>query len=192
MPDDVNDDTAGAPASQPPPIRRRNVSRTIAWIVAGVAVAAAVGLGLWAALLHDDLNESQAQVEAQQAAAEEASAAAASRTAAAKERGQTALSKIEEIEGVFVVTEDDVAEAEQAAAEVETAASDARTAVEQARAERDQARAEAQQARLCARGSLDAAHTLFEEDPSGEDVENAAGTVETVSSTCAESLSATP
>ena len=91
-----------------------------------------------------------------------------------------------------MVTEDEVAEAERAAAEAETAANDARTPLEQARAERDQARAEAQQARLCARGSLDATRTLFEEDPSGEDVENAAGTVETVASTCAESLARTP
>ena len=51
-------------------------------------------------------------MEAQQAAAEEASAAAASRTAAAKERGQAALSEIEKIEGVVVVTEDEVAQAE--------------------------------------------------------------------------------
>jgi hypothetical protein len=174
---DANGTETRADATQPPD-RRRNVSRTIAWIVAGVAVAAAVALGVWAVLLRDDLNER--------------SAAAASRTAQAKERGQSAMSEIEQIEGVFVVTEDDVTEAEQAAADAEAAANDARTSVEQARAERDQARAEAQQARLCARGSLDAARTLFEEDPSAEDVENAAGTVETVSDTCASTLSETP
>ena len=45
--------------------------RPVVWIVlAGVAVAAAIGLGVWAILLNDDLNDTEAQLEAQTAEAD--------------------------------------------------------------------------------------------------------------------------
>ncbi|HEU4970839.1 MAG TPA: hypothetical protein VFT35_02750, partial [Gaiellaceae bacterium] len=48
--------------------------RPVVWmILAGVAIVAALGLGAWALLLNDDLNDTDAELEAQTAAAESAS-----------------------------------------------------------------------------------------------------------------------
>ena len=134
-------------------------------VVAGVAILAAIGLGAWALVLNDDLNDTEAQLDAQTAAAESASAEAERRIADARVRIQTALA---DVDSVVVVTDDDVAKAEQAVTEAEQNVAEAQAAVaqaqsdaEQARAERDLARAEAEQARaevaqaeLCSDASL--------------------------------------
>ena len=126
--------------------------RPVVWIVlAGVAIAAAIGLGVWAIVLNDDLNDTEAQLQAQTAAAESASAEAERRIADARASIDASLSGVA---GIVVVSDDDVAEAEQAVADAEQSVTEAQAAVdqaqsevEQARAERDLARAEAEQAR---------------------------------------------
>jgi hypothetical protein len=181
-----------ASAPDLPPQRKRPV---VWMILAGVAIAAAIGLGVWALMLNDDLNDTEEQLEAQTAAAESASAEAESRIAEARARIETALS---DVAGVVVVSDEDVAEAEQAAAEAEQSVADAQAAVdqaqgevEQARAERDLARAEAEQARaeaaqaeLCADASLAATQALAESDDVAEGYEEAASSAETAATAC--------
>ena len=159
--------------------------RPVVWmILAGVAIAAAIGLGAWALLLNDDLNDTEAELEAQTAAAESASAEAERRIADARARIDAALS---DVAGVVVVSDEDVAEAEQAAAEAEQSVADAQAAVDQAqseleqasaerdlaRAEAEQARAEAAQAELCADASLAATQALAENDDAADGYEAA-------------------
>jgi len=162
----------------------------IVWIViTGVAVLAAVGLGIWAVNVHSDLEDQTAATqaaEAQAAAQTEAAAAAAAE-----------IEKINASNEVYVVSNEDVAKAESELAAAEEAAAEASAAVsaaqdeasrlraelEQARAERDLARAERQQARICARGSLGALSAIAKGDTEGS------SELETVSSACAASVS---
>ncbi len=175
----------GVPNSQPQHEGATH-KRPLVWmILAGVAVAAAIGLGIWAIVLNDDLNDTEAQLEAQAAAAESASAEAESRIADARASIDDSLSGIA---GIVVVSDEDVAEAEQAVADAEQSVAEAQAAVdqaqsevEQARAERDLARAEAEQARaeaakaeLCADASLAATQALSENDDTAAAYEEAA------------------
>ena len=167
--------------------------RPIVWmIIAGIAVVAAIGLGVWAVNVHSDLEE---QTAATQAAEAQAAAQAEAAAAAAAE-----IEKINADNEVYVVSNEDVAQAEsevaaaeEAVAQANAAAVEASSAVsaaqdeasklraelEQARAERDLARAERQQARVCARGSLGALSALGKGDADGS------SELETVSSACA-------
>ena len=144
--------TDSSPPGVPPHVEAGQHKRPVIWmILAGVAIVAAIGLGAWALLLNDDLNDTEAELAAQTAAAESASAEAERRIADARASIDAALS---DVAGVVVVSDEDVAEAEQAVAEAEQSVAEAQAAVdqaqsevEQARAERDLARAEAEQAR---------------------------------------------
>ena len=162
--------------------------RPILWmVVAGVAILAAIGLGVWAVKVHSDLED---QKTATQAA--EAQAAAQADAAAAAE-----VEKINASNEVFVVSNEDVTAAEEAVADANAAADEANSAVsaaqdeaskqraelEQAGAERDLARAERQQARVCARGSLGVISALGKSD------EQATEEMQTVSSACTASVS---
>ena len=166
------DAPTAAPAAAPPPTKRK---RPIVWmIVAGLALVAALGLGIWALNVHSDLEASQSELAAQTAATESAQAQAQAQADAAA-AAAAEVEKINASNEVYVVSNEDVAQAESdlaaaeaaldeanaAAAEASSAVSAAqdeasklRTELDQARAERDVARAERQQARLCARGSL--------------------------------------
>ena len=170
--------------------------RPVVWMVlAGVAVAAAIGLGVWAVMLNDDLNDTESQLEAQTAAAELASAEAERRIADARASIDDSLSGVA---GIVVVSDEDVAEAEQAVADAEQSVAEAQAAVDQAqseveqalaerdlaRAEAEQARAEAAQAELCADASLAATQALAEEDDAAEAYEEAAARAETAASAC--------
>ena len=172
--------TAAQTPDVPPQGEGGKQKRPVVWmILAGVAIVAAIGLGAWALLLNDDLNDTEAELEAQTAAAESASAEAERRIADARASIDAALS---DVAGVVVVSDEDVAEAEQAVAEAEQSVAEAQAAVdqaqsdlEQARAERDLARAEAEQARaeaaqaeLCADASLAATQALAENDDAAE------------------------
>jgi multidrug resistance efflux pump len=170
------------------------------WIViTGIAVVAAIGLGLWALKVHSDLEASQSDLAAQQAATEAAQAQVAAQTEAAQAAADE-LEKIDADNGIYVVSDDDVAQAENDVAEAQkeldeanAAAAEANDAVaaaqdeatklraqlDQAQAERDLARAERQEARVCARGSLGVISGL------GKGDEEAAQELETVSSACA-------
>lgn len=164
--------------------------RPIAWmVVAGVAVLAAIGLGVWAVKIHSDLEDQRA---ATQAAEAQAAAQADAAAAVAAE-----VDKINASNEIFVVSDEDVAQAESEVAAAEDAAAEASSAVsaaqdeasklraelDQARAERDLARAERQQARVCARGSLGVISSLGKSD------EQAAQEMQTVSSACVSSAS---
>jgi len=183
--------------------------RPLVWmIIAAIAVVAAIGLGLWALKINSDLEASQSDLAAQTAAAEAADAQAAEQKAAAEaaqaqaaaqadaaEAAAAELEKIDESNGIYVVSDEDVAQAESDAAAAQAAldeanaalaaakddASTLRAQLEQARAERDLARAERQQARLCARGSLGVISGLG----NGDEQTQAAKEMETVSSACA-------
>jgi len=174
--------------------------RPVVWIViAGVAVVAAIGLGIWALKVHSDLEASQSDLAAQTAATEAAQAQATAQTEAAA-AAAAEVEKINASNEVYVVSNEDVAQAQSdvaaaqkalddanaAAAEANSAvaaaqdeASKLRAELEQARAERDLARAERQQARVCARGSLGVISGL------GKGDEQATKELETVSSACA-------
>ena len=61
-----------AATAAPPPSGHK---RPVVWIViAGIAIVAAIGLGLWALKVHSDLEASQSDLAAQQAATEAAQA----------------------------------------------------------------------------------------------------------------------
>ena len=187
--------TANAPAT--------GRKRPVLWMIAtGIAVLAAIGLGIWAVNVHSDLEEQTAATEAAEA---QAAAQAEAAAAAAAE-----IEKIDASNEVYVVSNEDVAQvesdvaaAEEAVAQANAAAVEASGAVsaaqdeaatlraelEQARAERDlaraereQARAEREQARICARGSLGALSALGTGDAEGS------SQLETVSSACAASV----
>ncbi len=144
-------------------------------ILAGVAIVAALGLGAWALLLNDDLNDTEAELEAQTAAAESASGRGRAshrgrpcehRRGALRRRRHRGRQRRGRSEA-----EQAVAEAEQSVAEAQAAVDQAQSELEQARAERDLARAEAEQARaeaaqaeLCADASLAATQALAEYD----------------------------
>jgi hypothetical protein len=179
-----------------PPGEGGKQKRPVVWIVlAGVAIAAAIGLGVWAIVLNDDLNDTEAQLEAQTAAAESATAEAESRIADARASIDASLSGVA---GIVVVSDEDVAEAEQAVADAEQSVAEAQAAVDQAqgeveqgRAERDLARAEADQARaesakaeLCADASLAATQALSENDDTAAAYEEAAARAQTGASAC--------
>jgi multidrug resistance efflux pump len=170
--------------------------RPVVWmIIAGIAVVAAIGLGLWAVTVNSDLEASQSDLAAQTAATEAAEAQVAAQMEAA-EAAAAELEKIDESNEIYVVSDEDVAQAESDAAAAQAAldeanaalaaaqdeASTLRAQLEQARAERDLARAERQQARLCARGSLGVISGL------GAGDDQAAEEMETVSSACAASV----
>ena len=191
-----NEQTSAATPELPPPGEGGKQKRPWVWmILAGVAILAAIGLGVWAIVLHDDLNDTEAQLDAQTEAAQSASAEAQGRIADARARIQAAMSGVA---GVVVVTDQDVTEAEQAIADAEQSVADAQAAVdqaqsevEQARAERDLAKAEAEQARaeaakaeLCADASDAATQALAESGTSADDYEKAAASAETAASAC--------
>ena len=74
--------TAAPTPGVPPQGDAGKQKRPVVWmILAGVAIVAALGLGAWALLLNDDLNDTEAQLEAQTAAAESAPADAERRIA---------------------------------------------------------------------------------------------------------------
>jgi uncharacterized protein (DUF3084 family) len=125
-------------------------------IVAGVAIVAAIGLGAWALVLNDDLNDTEAQLDAQTAAAQSASSEA----------------------------EQDVADAQAEAAETQSELEQARAERDVAQAEADQARAEADQAELCSDASLAATQGLAETDNTADGYEAAASSAETAASAC--------
>ncbi len=190
--------TDSAPTEQedPPQPAGGSKKRPIGWmILAGVATVAAIGLGAWALLLNDDLNDTEADLAAQSASAESASAEAERRIADARASIDAALS---DVAGVVVVNDDDVAEAEQAVSDAEQNVAEAQAArdqaqgdLEQARAERDLARAEAEQASaeaakadLCADASVAATQALAENDDTTEAYEEAATRAETAANAC--------
>ena len=151
-------------------------------MITGVAVVAAIGLGLWALKVHSDLEASQSDLAAQTAATEAAQAQVAAQTEAA----QAAAAELEKITAgneVYVVSNEDVAQANDAVTAAQDEASKLRAELGQARAERDLARAERQQARVCARGSLGVISGL------GKGDEQATQEMETVSGACAASVS---
>ena len=153
-------------------------------VVAGVAVLAAIGLGVWAVKIHSDLEDQRA---ATQAAEAQAAAQADAAAAVAAE-----VEKINASNEIFIVSDEDVAQAESEVAAAEDAAAEASSAVsaaqdeasklraelDQARAERDLARAERQQARVCARGSLGVISSLGKSD------EQAAGDADRLERLC--------
>jgi uncharacterized protein (DUF3084 family) len=172
--------------------------RPVVWmIVAGVAILAAIGLGIWALKVNSDLNETQADLEAQQAATLQAQAEVQAQADAAN-AAAAELEKISSDNEVFVVSNEDVAQAQSDVAAAEQAVAEASANVsaaqdhvatlsaerEQARAQRDLARAERQQARICSRGSLGVLSKLGK----GE-ADAASSELETVSSACAASVS---
>jgi FtsZ-interacting cell division protein ZipA len=172
--------------------------RPIVWmIVAGVAILAAIGLGIWAFKANSDLNETQADLDAQKAATLQAQAKVQAQTEAANAAAAD-LEKISSDNEIYVVSNEDVAQAqsdvaaaEQAVAEASANVSAAQDQVarlsaerEQARAERDLARAERQQSRICSRGSLGVLSKLGK----GE-ADAASSELETVSSACAATVS---
>jgi hypothetical protein len=196
MTTDPSEHTAAQTPDVPPTSEGGKQKRPVIWmILTGIAIAVAIGLGVWAIVLNDDLNDTEAQLDAQTAAAQSASAEAQGRIADARSRIQAALSGVA---GVVVVTDQDVTEAEQAIAKAEQSVADAQAAVdqaqgevEQARAERDlakaeaeQARAEAQKAELCADASDAATQALAESSASADDYEKAAASAETAASAC--------
>jgi len=171
--------------------------RPIVWMVlTGIAVLAAIGLGVWALNVHSDLEDQTAATEAaeaQAAAQAEAAAAAAAeveKIAASNEIFVVSNEDVAQAESDVAAAEEAVAQANAAAAEASSAvsaaqdeASQLRAELEQARAERDLARMERQQARVCARGSLGAISALGRGDTEGS------SELETVSSACAASVS---
>lgn len=191
-----SDDQHVEAAVAPPPATSED-KRPIVWmIVAGVAVLAAVGIGIWALQVNSDLDSTQADLAAQQQATQQAEAQVQAQTDAAS----AAASELEQISSdneIYVVSNEDVAAAETAVAEADAAvdaananvadaqdqAARARAELDQARAERDLARAERQQARICARGSLGALTRL-----TGSDPEAASSELQTVSTACAEAV----
>jgi len=189
-----NDAPEGASASPTTGTKKR----PIGWmIVAGVAVVAAIGLGIWAVSVNSDLNDAQSELEAQTAATQAAEAQVAAQTEAAN-AAAAELEKVSSDNQVYVVSNDDVAEMESELAAAEQAveqananlsaaqdeASKLRAELEQARAERDLARAERQQARICSRGSLGVIAAIGKSDSDA-----ATSELETVSDACAASVS---
>ena len=71
MTDSTPNEPAATPTPDVPPPREATPhKRSLVWmIVAGVAIVAAIGLGAWALVLNDDLNDTEAQLDAQTAAA---------------------------------------------------------------------------------------------------------------------------
>lgn len=188
-------DVPGPPTTESAATASTGRKRPIVWMVlTGIAVVAAIGLGVWAVQVHSDLEDQKAATqaaEAQAAAQQEAAAAAAAE-----------VEKINADNEVYVVSNEDVAKAEsevaaaeEAVAQANAAAAEASSAVaaaqdeasklrvelDQARAERDLARAERQQARICSRGSLGAIAAFGKGD-------EAATEMATVSSACAASV----
>ena len=125
--------TAVQTPNAPPPSEGAKHKRPVVWMVlAGVGIAAAIGLGVWAIVLNDDLNDTEAQLEAQTAEAESASADA----------------------------EESVAEAQAALDQAQSEVEQARAERDLARAEAEQAQAETAKAELCADASLAATQAL--------------------------------
>ena len=194
--DSTSTDTAAQTHDEPPQGEGGKQKRPVIWmILAGVAIVAALGLGAWALLLNDDLNDTEAELDAQTAAAQSASTEAQRRIADARANIDAALSGVA---GIVVVSDEDVAEAEQAVSEAGQSVAEAQAAVdqaqgelEQARAERDlakaaeeQARAEAAQTELCADASLAATQALAENDDTADAYEEAAARAKTAASAC--------
>jgi multidrug resistance efflux pump len=166
-------------------------------IAAGVAILVAIGLGIWAFTVHSDLNDTQADLDAQKAATLQAQAQVKAQTDAAN-AAAAELEKISTDNEIFVVSNEDVAQAQSDVATAEQAVTEASANVsaaqdqlakvsaerDQARAERDLARAERQEARICSRGSLGVISKLGK----GE-ADAASSELETVSSACAASVS---
>ena len=94
----TTDSTPTEPAAaqtpdEPPKGDTEGQKRPVVWmILAGVAIVAALGLGAWALLLNDDLNDTEAELEAQTAAAESASDEAQRRITEARANIDAALS----------------------------------------------------------------------------------------------------
>jgi len=194
---------AGANAGQPETTHKQK--RPIVWmIVAGVAILAAIGLGIWALKVNSDLNSTQSDLEAQKAATQAAEAQVAAQTDAATAAAKE-LEQINADNEIYVVSNEDVAQAESEVAAAEKAVADANAAaaeananaaaaqdqatklraeLDQARAERQLARAERQQARICARGSLGVLSKLGKNES-----EAAASQLETVSGSCTATVS---
>ena len=150
---------------------RPEKKRPIVWmIVAGVAILAAIGFAIWAFTTNSDLNETQADLDAQKAATLQAQAQVQAQTDAANATAAE-LEKISSDNEIFVVSNEDVAQAQSDVAAAE-------------RAERDLARAERQQARICSRGSLGVLSKLGK----GE-ADAASSELDTVSSACAATVS---
>ena len=96
---------AGTP-DLPPQGEGTKRKRPVGWmILAGVAIAAAIGLGVWALLLNDDLNDTEQQLKARTRCSQSAaSAEAESRIADARMRIDAALA---DVAGVVVVSDED-------------------------------------------------------------------------------------
>ena len=96
------DDEVGGQPSTAPATTTGSKKRPIVWmVVTGVAVVAAIGLGVWAVNVHSDLEDQKA---ATQAAEAEAAAQAEAAAAAAAE-----IEQINADNEVFVVSNEDVA-----------------------------------------------------------------------------------
>ncbi len=179
--------TSSTPEPPDAPTPKSGGKNTLVWmIVAGVAIVAAIGFGIWAAKSHSDLNAAESQLAAQNDAAAAAAAQA---------------EKIAADNSVYVVSDEDAAKAESEVAAAEKALSDAtnaandaaaaaqdeasklRAELDQAQAERDLARAERDQARVCSRGALGTITSL------GKDETQDTTELETVSSDCSASVS---
>ena len=116
--------------------------RPTAWIiVAGVAVVAAIGLGIWAVNVNSDLNDAQSELEAQTAATQSAEAQVAAQAEAAN-AAAAELEKISSDNQVYVVSNEDVAQAESDVAAAEQAATEASANVAAAQDEASKLRAE--------------------------------------------------
>ena len=129
--------TAVQTPNAPPPGEGGKQKRPVAVdVLAGVAIAAAIGLGVWAIVLNDDLNETEAQLRPRppRPSRPRPRPRVVSRMLVRASRPRSPASR------ASVVSDEDVAEAEQADAEAEQSVAEAQAAVDQAQSEVEQAR----------------------------------------------------
>lgn len=139
--------SSGPPDGQPSTANATSTGkkRPVLWmVIAGVAVLAAIGLGVWAVKVHSDLEDQRA---ATQAAEAQAAAQAEAAAAVAAE-----VEKINASNEIFVVSNEDVAQAEsevaaaeEAVAQANATAAEASSAVSAAQDEASKLRAELEQ-----------------------------------------------
>ena len=89
-----------------------HTKRPVVWmVVAGVALLAAIGLGLWAVKVNSDLDATQSELEAQKSATESAQA----QVSAQAEAASAAAAELEQIDAdneIYVVSNEEVAQAQ--------------------------------------------------------------------------------
>src|SRR4051794_6444632 len=105
-------ESSNAPTVGAPPATTGKQKRPIVWMVlSGVAILAAIGFGIWALNVNSDLDSTQSDLEAAQVATQAAEAQVAAQTEAATAAADE-LEKISSDNEIYVVSNDDVAEAE--------------------------------------------------------------------------------